>query len=60
MKTQTEKKVIAFDMDGTLLNDKKKISFLTRLYLKKLNIYYLLPLPTLDLEQKKLEVETEE
>ena len=29
--------LIAFDMDGTLLNDKKNISFLTRHYLKKLS-----------------------
>ena len=35
MKRTTEPKVIAFDMDGTLLNNKKKVSFLTRLYLKK-------------------------
>lgn len=28
--------LIAFDMDGTLLNDKKNISFLTRRYLRKL------------------------
>mgnify|MGYP003293983870 CR=1 FL=1 len=32
-----KKKVIAFDMDGTLLNNKKKISLLTKLYLKKLS-----------------------
>ena len=31
-----EKYLIALDMDGTLLNSKKKISFLTRHYLKKL------------------------
>lgn len=36
MKRTIEPKVIAFDMDGTLLNNKKKVSFLTRLYLKKL------------------------
>lgn len=36
MKRNIEPKVIAFDMDGTLLNNKKKVSFLTRLYLKKL------------------------
>ena len=30
------KYLIAFDMDGTLLNSKKKISFLTKIYLKKL------------------------
>lgn len=36
MKKTIEPKVIAFDMDGTLLNTKKKVSFLTRLYLKKL------------------------
>ena len=35
MKRTNEPKVIAFDMDGTLLNNKKKVSFLTRLYLKK-------------------------
>ena len=29
--------LIAFDMDGTLLNDKKEISFLTKLYLRKLS-----------------------
>lgn len=29
--------LIAFDMDGTLLNDKKNISFLTKHYLKKLS-----------------------
>lgn len=29
--------LIAFDMDGTLLNDKKKISFLTKHYLRKLS-----------------------
>lgn len=32
----SEKYLIALDMDGTLLNSKKKISFLTRRYLKKL------------------------
>ena len=32
-----DKKLIAFDMDGTLLNSKKKISFLTRQYLKRLS-----------------------
>ncbi|HBF68092.1 MAG TPA: hypothetical protein DDW20_02070 [Firmicutes bacterium] len=31
-----DKYLIAFDMDGTLLNSKKKISLLTKLYLKKL------------------------
>jgi len=36
MKRTNEPKVIAFDMDGTLLNSKKKVSFLTRLYLRKL------------------------
>lgn len=32
-----DKYLIAFDMDGTLLNDKKKISFLTKHYLRKLS-----------------------
>ena len=32
-----EKRVIGFDMDGTLLNEKKKISLRTRLYLRKLS-----------------------
>ena len=36
MKRTTNPKVIAFDMDGTLLNHKKKVSFLTRKYLEKL------------------------
>lgn len=36
MKKDFVRKVIAFDMDGTLLNEKKEICFLTRLYLKKL------------------------
>lgn len=31
-----DKYLIAFDMDGTLLNSKKKISFLTKHYLRKL------------------------
>ena len=37
MKKTNEPKVIAFDMDGTLLNKKKKISFLTCKYLQKLS-----------------------
>lgn len=37
MKKAVERKIIAFDMDGTLLNDKKKISFLTKHYLRKLS-----------------------
>ena len=37
MKKIVERRIIAFDMDGTLLNDKKKICFRTRLYLKKLS-----------------------
>ena len=37
MKKVIEPKVIAFDMDGTLLNIKKKVSLLTRLYLRKLS-----------------------
>ena len=37
MKKTITPKVIAFDMDGTLLNHKKKISFLTRKYLQKLS-----------------------
>jgi hypothetical protein len=36
MKKTSERRIIAFDMDGTLLNHKKKISFLTKTYLKKL------------------------
>ena len=36
MKKTIEPKVIAFDMDGTLLTHKKKISFLTCIYLRKL------------------------
>lgn len=37
MKKIVTKKIIAFDMDGTLLNDKKKISFLTKLFLRNLS-----------------------
>ena len=37
MKKVFERKIIAFDMDGTLLTEKKKISFLTKQYLKKLS-----------------------
>ena len=37
MKKTIEPKVIAFDMDGTLLTHKKKVSFLTRKYLQKLS-----------------------
>ena len=37
MKKTITPKVIAFDMDGTLLTHKKKISFLTRKYLQKLS-----------------------
>lgn len=37
MKKAIEPKVIAFDMDGTLLNSKKKVSFITKQYLKKLS-----------------------
>ena len=37
MKKTITPKVIAFDMDGTLLTQKKKISFLTRKYLQKLS-----------------------
>ena len=36
MKKTSQPKVIAFDMDGTLLNHKKNISFLTCKYLQKL------------------------
>lgn len=32
-----ERYLLIFDLDGTLLNDKKEISFLTKCYLKKLN-----------------------
>ena len=37
MKKEIERQVRAFDMDGTLLNSKKKVSFLTCQYLKKLS-----------------------
>ena len=37
MEKTTNPKVIAFDMDGTLLTHKKKVSFLTRKYLEKLS-----------------------
>ena len=37
MKKTITPKVIAFDMDGTLLTHKKKVSFLTRKYLQKLS-----------------------
>jgi len=37
MKKVVEPYIIAFDMDGTLLNSKKKISFKTACYLRKLN-----------------------
>lgn len=37
MKRKINRKIIAFDMDGTLLNDKKKICFRTLLYLRKLS-----------------------
>ncbi len=36
MKKEIERRIIAFDMDGTLLTHKKKISFLTLYYLRKL------------------------
>ena len=36
MKKEVERRIIAFDMDGTLLTHKKKISFLTLHYLRKL------------------------
>ena len=37
MKKNYNEYLIALDLDGTLLNDKKEISFLTKKYLKKLN-----------------------
>jgi len=37
MKQIENKKIIAFDMDGTLLNKRRKISLLTKIYLKYLS-----------------------
>lgn len=37
MKKNFDRKIIAFDMDGTLLTDKKEICFLTKLYLRRLS-----------------------
>ncbi len=37
MKMLNQKYLIALDLDGTLLNDKKEISFLTKKYLQRLN-----------------------
>lgn len=37
MKKNYNEYLIALDLDGTLLNDKKEISFLTKKYLRKLN-----------------------